>query len=528
MRLNRRGSPVGAVRTRSACCAVAIITLVAPLVGCGATDQSASAADGKAGGSAPAEPVVLRMLNPTGEWESEEFVKQVQSLSGGSLRIEAVDHWHEDTEAAASRESDAIDEVRAGTAPLGLTAVRAWHDKGVPSFDALLAPLLIDRGAVQTAVLHSDIASEMLDGLDGSGLTGIGILPGPFQHPVGVTRDLLDVSDYQGASIAIPPGAVLARSVESLGATPTASFFGGASVAGFDGFEQQLTSVQGNGYDDPARSVTVNVTVRPRPLVLYGNADALAGLSEENRALLRQAAQAAIDAKAATDIRYETEDLAVLCRRDEIALINASAGQLDDLRSAYEPVYQWLREDPATAGFLDRIRQIADDIPVDPADATPDCQVASSVPTGSAAPTASADTSPVDGTYRSTVTKEQAAAAGGGGNWGETVLVIDHGRFAHAGHNDRDCTWAYGTVTLDGDTMTWNYQDGGGHGAANRPGEQLAFRWSLYRDVLSLTNAPGAISPVPEGASWDLTRTGDPDPSALDPQCPPPTAAFPH
>lgn len=496
--------------------------------GCGATDPSASAAGGKAGGSVPGEPVVLRMLNPAGEWESEGFVRQVQSLSGGSLRVEPVDHWHEDTEAAASRESDSIDEVRAGTAPLGLTAVRAWHDKGVPAFDALLAPMLIDRGAVQTAVLHSDIASEMLDGLEGSGLTGIGILPGPFQHPVGVTRDLLDVSDYRGASIAIPPGAVLVRSVESLGANQTASLFSGASVAGFDGFEQQLTSVQGNGYDDPARSVTVNVSVRPRPLVLYGNSDALAALSEENRTLLKLAAQATIDAKAANDLTYETEDLGVLCRRDQIALIDASAGQLDDLRSAYEPVYQWLREDPATSGFLDRIRQIADDTGIDPDDAAPGCPAASTsaVSAGSAAST---DTGPIDGTYRSVVTEEQAAAAGAGaGDWGETVLVIDHGRFAHNGHNDRDCTWAYGTVTLDGDTMTWNYQDGGGHGAANRPGEELAFRWSLYREGLSLTNAPGAISPIPEGGSWDLTRTGDPDPAALDPQCPPPAGAFPH
>ena len=67
---------LGQRRRLMAMCAVAVIALMAPLAGCGATGDQAEAAGGKAGGSVPAEPVVLRMLNAVGEWDSEDFVQR--------------------------------------------------------------------------------------------------------------------------------------------------------------------------------------------------------------------------------------------------------------------------------------------------------------------------------------------------------------------------------------------------------------------------------------------------------------------
>jgi hypothetical protein len=119
----------------------------------------------------------------------------------------------------------------------------------------------------------------------------------------------------------------------------------------FDGFEQQLSSVAGNEYDGVAQSVTVNVTPRPRPLVLYGNGAAMGALSEQNRAFLREAAHPTIDIKTVNDHSYESEDVGSLCRRGLIAFETASPEQVDALRNAYQPVYQWLRQDAATADF---------------------------------------------------------------------------------------------------------------------------------------------------------------------------------
>ncbi len=535
MQLDRTGPPMKNLARRrgrvSWLGTVALLALMAPLAGCGATGNASEAAGGKAGGSVPAEPVVLRMLNPTGAPESQDFVSAVEKISNGQLRIEVVDEWRLNSGGDLTSEHDAIDAVRAGNAPLGITAVRAWHDQGIRSFDALIAPLVIDRPAVQGAVLHSDIATDMLTGLNGSGMTGIGILPGPMRHPVGITRDLKGPSDYQGAVIATPPSVVVERSLETLGAIPTKSGFNGAPVDTFDGIDQQLSSVAGNQYDAAAKSATTNVTLGPRPLVIYGNSAALAGLSEQNRTFLIDAARATVDIKAANDRATEAEDVGFLCRRGLIAFEKASPTQVQALRDKLQPLYQWLREDTATAEFLDRIAQLADSVPVDSvSDAPIECPDANRSAGATASPT------PIDGTYTTTSTLDDLKAAGIPAsawvpeNYGDSVYVYDRGRFATTQHNDEACTWAYGRYSVAGDVLTWDFEGGGGQAptnAANKPGEEFGFHWSLYRDVLTLTKMDGMISPLMDGNQWKFQRvSATPDPSALNQQCPPPAAAF--
>ena len=92
--------------------------------------------------------------------------------------------------------------------------------------------------------------------------------------------------------------------------------------------------------------------------MLFGNNAAMAALSEQNREFLREAAQATIDVKTVNDHTHESEDVGILCRRGLIAFDQASPAQVDGLRHAYEPVYQWLREDTATSGFVDRIQTV--------------------------------------------------------------------------------------------------------------------------------------------------------------------------
>ena len=193
-------------RRMSVMCGVAVALLVAQLVGCGATGDGSEAVGDKAGGSNSSEPVVLRMLNPAAGQLSRNFVNEVAKQSNGRIRIDVTDLWHFGGPNSATRGHDLIGAVRAGEAPLGLAGASAFQDQGVRSFDALLAPLLVDRNELQTAVLHSDIASDMLSGTEGAGVTGIGILPGPISYPWGADRHLLDVSDYQGGGSSARPG----------------------------------------------------------------------------------------------------------------------------------------------------------------------------------------------------------------------------------------------------------------------------------------------------------------------------------
>lgn len=526
-----RTRSAGSRRRRSALWVGAAFALVVPLAGCGSTDQNAEAAGGKAGGSVAADPVVLRLLNPYDASSWEVFADEVDKVSQGQLRIEAVDHWNPDNlNDVVARDKTAVEAVRSGEFSLGIVVPASWPSQGVTSFEALYAPLLIDRPELQTAVLHSDVAGDMLKGLETAGITGVGILQGEMAHPAGFGHPLVGVDDYRGASVIAPPNDVVVKWFEALGVDPvpypTQEDMDSGAI---DGTVDRTSGVPG----DYATSFTANVTAGPRPFVVYGNTQALDGLSQTNRQALLDAAAATIDVQAAGNQAHEADDAGVLCRSGTIAFEQADPAQLAALRAASEPVYQWLREDSATAGFLDRIQQIAEATPVDPANVL-SCATA---PRSTASSPASATApGPVDGTFTWTTTKDDLEASGVPTdwivpeNWGESVFVLDRGRFATTQHNDLSCTWAYGRFSIDGDTITLDYQGGGGQsptGAATKPGEELIFDWSLYRDVLTLTHHEGGISPVPEGQQWPLNRiSAIPDPSALNQQCPPPAAAF--
>jgi hypothetical protein len=114
-------------------------------------------------------------------------------------------------------------------------------------------------------------------------------------------------------------------------------------------------------------------------------------------------------------------------------------------------------------------------------------------------------------------------------NWGRHTFALRAGRFAFTQENRDACTWAYGSYTVNGDILEWTIEAGGGRSPnnfVNRPGESFQFRWSRYRDRLTLTPVRGAISPEPYRVEpWRLVEQ-DASRDALSARCRPPEAAL--
>ena len=188
---------------------------VGPLVCAGLVLAGCNTAVDRAGGGGDPEPTVLRMVDPLFGVETQPFVDAVSRLSHGSLRIDHQINWHKGDLGA---ESDLIGYVRRGGAPLGVTPVRAWHTAGISSFDALIAPFVLDSMAAQKAVLESDVVDDMLRGMGDPGLTGLGVLPGPLRRPIGVTHELVTAGDYRGGAIGVSlEGEVANRTFAGIG-----------------------------------------------------------------------------------------------------------------------------------------------------------------------------------------------------------------------------------------------------------------------------------------------------------------------
>jgi TRAP-type transport system periplasmic protein len=470
--------------------AVALLSAAVPLAaaGCGGTSSS-----DKAGGAREAKPVVLTMANGNGSpIELEPFAAAVARLSGGTVRIQFKNDWRK---GARSYETGVIGDVKAGKADLGWAGSRAFDSVGVAAFDALHAPLLVDSYALERRALESPMVTRMLAGLKPLGVVGLGVLPGPLRKPLGVSR-LVGPDDYRGKTLAISRSRVAQETLRALGARAKEIPAGG-SIAALDGIEQQVASIQGNTYDSVGKYLTANVNLWPRPQVLFMNKRAFAALGNTQRRALSGAARSALAATLARQQHDEKEAAAVLCRRG-VKFVTASDADLAALRRAVRPVYDRLERDAQTKSAIAQILALRGQNAAASAPDAPAC--AASASQGSAA----RKRTPIDGEYRMTTTVEDVVAVGApegdavSENYGRWRFVLDRGRLYYTQSNEGASRWTKAVYTVKGDTLSFRVTAYGGeapNGAVERTGEVFTFRWSRYRDQLTLKPVPGKISP---------------------------------
>jgi WD40 repeat protein len=284
-----------------------------------------------------------------------EFVKQVETLSNGDLTIEPI--WDAGRDTEAGFEIGVIQLVREGDAELGLAGSRAWDMDQVTSFQALQAPFLITNDALAEAVATSDIAVKMLDSLSSAGIIGLTLWPEDLRHPASNIpgESILSPENISGRLFRVTPSDVSMKLIEALGGE---LMFGNGYYDGAESGLLQAASLHGSP------TITGNVTFFSKYQVLFANEAAFAKLTEEQRAVLRQAAQAA-QAEAIGEHPHEPESAVAWCAaKGGIAL--ASDQQIAEFESAAQPVLDWLEQDPLNAEMITAIRDLKANTPPSP------------------------------------------------------------------------------------------------------------------------------------------------------------------
>ena len=207
-------------RIRGLQCVLAA-ALSAVLVACGGGSHG-----DKSGGDAA--PVTLRMATMEGNAAPyadgvEEFARQVEDLSDGSLRIDivwdgAIEFFGEFGPGADQKVAGLVQDGK--KLDLALIPARAWDELGATGLQALQAPFLVSTEELLEEVVQDDLANEMLASLDKVGVVGLGLLPEGLRHPIGFARPYLKAEDFAGATIRTPPSNASYRLLEALGAKP--------------------------------------------------------------------------------------------------------------------------------------------------------------------------------------------------------------------------------------------------------------------------------------------------------------------
>jgi TRAP-type C4-dicarboxylate transport system substrate-binding protein len=151
----------------------------ATVVGAIAVTSACQSPD-RAGGDADVDPTVLTFAQPN-DGPPDQLVawaEHVNPLTNGTVQIE-FENGHRIGE--PDYESATIADVQGGEVDMAWVGARAFDRVDVTSFQALLAPMLVDSHDLQAKVFKEGIPQEMLAGLEQLDLVGVGVLPGPMR-----------------------------------------------------------------------------------------------------------------------------------------------------------------------------------------------------------------------------------------------------------------------------------------------------------------------------------------------------------
>lgn len=471
------------------------------LAACGS--GTTGAGQPKAGGETP--PVTLRIGTPDSQGQPagaviDEFVRLVDADGRASLDVEPVfeavpantDNW----------DQAVIRQVIDGDLDLALIPARAWDIEGVTSLRALNAPFLVDSDNLVDAVVSSDLADEMLAGLDPVGVTGLALLPESLRHVFSFTSPLLAPADYEGALIRSPNSATTYALFEALGATPDdypGQQVPDALAAG------ELTAMESAfalaSFDGEQLSTAGNVVLFPKVNTLVVNTERFEALSDDQRRAIEAAAEGTREfARGA--VVPDAEQAAGYCESQAGSILLASDADLAGLRAAVRPVYDELERD-------DRTRQLIADIRALKAETTPPVAVAECTAEPAAAGAPTTGPSPIDGVYRYDVPRELFIEKGLVNNVGEAgvhTLTIDAGVWLDEWGGGERCEGAY---TIDGDVWTIRWKGGCSGDWTMRLADTDPVTWADITTLPPWQNDPETIAANEMFNSVSLTRVAD-------------------
>ena len=258
--------------------------------------------------------------------------------------------------------------------------------------------------------------------------------------------------DFAGARIGIRPGGVATQTFAALGGKAVVYVPGDpAAVSRLDGAELDVDVIAGNAYDRGSRALTANVNLWPRAVTLVMNKrsfEPTLGKAEAGAHQLRPAAVAP-DVKAFAETRRSGHPGALPSR--------AEVGQRHRFRPTRTAERATTRLRRRSSGTLRPRRAIAE------IQSLKSGLGAAGAPTvskcGGNATAGTGQSSPIDGTYRSNVTRAQLLSnpkfepgEDNPSNYGQFTLTIGDGRFQWRG--SADGIPEGGTATVHGDRVT--------------------------------------------------------------------------
>jgi C4-dicarboxylate-binding protein DctP len=281
----------------------------------------------------------------------EHFAKSVETMSNGSLHIDIV--WEAPGPHDAESEKDLATMVSKGDIDLAIVPTRVWDLLDVTTLQALQTPFLVDSFGLVNKIVSSDMAGEMMAGLDAVGVDGLALWPDSMRHPVSFGTPLLNAGDFRGEKLLMPRSEISNQLAAALGFEPVNPPDGSAAVAA--GEMQGAESSFVYSYGLPVvGTFTANITFFPKVNTVAANKLAFDKMTPARQDVLRRAATETLIYVESTN--ESDHDLAAdyCAQGGGVALADDST--LAELTTLTQPVVAELEQHADTKRMISEIR----------------------------------------------------------------------------------------------------------------------------------------------------------------------------
>lgn len=230
-----------------------------------------------------------------------ELARLVEERSGGRIKIVVYPG------SALGQEKAVIEQLQFGGIDMTRVSLSVTSSFA-PVLNALQMPYLYRDNTHMWKVLKGDIGRELLAGLEGAGLVGLGWFEPGSRNFYNSKRPVRVPADLKGLRIRAQESELMMSLVSAFGAIPTPMPYGevyaGLQTGAIDGAENNWPSYYSTSHYEVAKYLTLDEHTCV-PEIIIGSKVSLGRLSAADRELIRRAAFDAGDYQRAEWAKYE-------------------------------------------------------------------------------------------------------------------------------------------------------------------------------------------------------------------------------
>ncbi len=234
------------------------------------------------------------------------FAELVEEYSEGRIVVEVYTGGVLGSDEAAVVEQlqfGGIDIARLNISPVAEVA---------PMLNLLQMPFLFSSTDHMHEVIDSQIGTDMLASVDGTGMVGLCLYEAGARNIYNSVRPITSLEDLQGLKIRVPNNSLMLDTFNALGASATAlsisEVYSSLQTGVVDGAENNNPSYQQMSHFEVAPYLTMNAHTAP-PEVLAFSEPVFQKLSAEDQEIIRRAALESVDVQRAVFDATEQEAL---------------------------------------------------------------------------------------------------------------------------------------------------------------------------------------------------------------------------